>query len=299
MSEPSSASLSQYRHPLVFCVCLLAALVAANLVYSAISSDKPVLSGANGELLYVATFSGYEDEWELFEGMQSARIVDEQLEITVSDAQTAAWSTAKPRFADFDLSVTASAQAGPIDNAFGFVFYVDDEESHCDLPAIILCGIGDLLPLAGAALRQVFGTADGADYSAFMISSDGYYSLWRTEEGRSAALSAWIPSPHIKQGFNQPNRLRIVARGKVYQFSINGAPVPLCIPKDRAAASTYAGGQCIDGSLRSAYHDSERRSGKIGLIAQSTATGGGGLVLRFDDIIVHAPAAPKSGEARL
>lgn len=299
VSDSSSVSSSKFRRPLVLCLCLLAALIAANLVYSAIISDKPVLSGSHGELLYVATFSDFEGEWDLFEGTQSAQIIDEQLAITVTDAQVAVWSAAAPRFKDFDLSVTARAQAGPIDNAFGILFYLNDAESRCGLPAVILCGIGDLLPLAGAALRQIFEPAASQSYLAFLISSDGYYSLWRREAGQSAALSAWIPSPHITQGLGKINRLGMVARGGSYQFSINGEPARLCIPDDRDAASTYAGGQCIDGSLQDAYHDTERRSGRLGMIAQTTATGGGGLAARFDDLIVHAPGSPNDGEARL
>ena len=89
---------------LVFCFCLVLALIAANLMYSVLSQPTEVLSGAAGDLLYVSTFSTFNEDWDLYESQQSARIVDEQLEIEVGVAQTAAWSAASPRFEDFDAS---------------------------------------------------------------------------------------------------------------------------------------------------------------------------------------------------
>ena len=81
-------------------------------------------------------------------------------------------STARHRFRDFDLSVTAIARQGPIDNAFGVVFQVQDrEDGACDLPAVILCGVDRLLPLAGAAIRQVLHVTKANGYFAFLISS--------------------------------------------------------------------------------------------------------------------------------
>ena len=299
MDARPSARISQ-RRLLAFCACLCAGLLAANLVYSTLERAKPVLSGTGGQLLYVSAFDAYADEWDISAGQHSARIVDAQLEISVADAQTAAWSAASPRFADFDLRVTATAHEGPIDNAFGMIFHLEArDESACDLPAILLCGLGDLLPLAGAALRQVFGSSTGASYLAFLISSDGYYSLWQADGGSSLAISAWIPSPHIRPGLGQPNRLRVIARDNHYRFEINSQPAPLCIANDRGSQSTYAGGLCIDGSMRESYHVSHRRSGQLGMIAQATATGGGGPVIRFDDMLVTAPGSSGSGEARL
>ena len=270
------------------------------MIYNDLAGAAFPLGGSGGELVYLSSFSAFNEDWDLFAGSQYAQVVDEQLEISVSDASKAAWSSASPIFADFDLSVRARAQAGPIDNAFGIIFHADfADEQDCQLPAVALCGLSDLIPLAGAALRQILEPPQAAGYTAFLISSDGYYSLWRNEAGMSKALSAWIPSAAIKQGLGAENKLRVIASGADYQFYINGARVQLCLPDDREAASTYAGGQCLDGSMQDSYRDSSARSGRIGLIAQSTATGGGGVAARFDNVIVRMPGAWNADEARL
>ena len=298
-SVNSRARLSNSRL-IALSICLLAALIAANLVYSALKGRSYALTGAAGELLYVAAFSGFADEWDLYEGQQSARLVDDQLEIAVSAPQTAAWSASSAQFADFDVSVQAVASAGPLDNAFGLVFHIRSEESTgCDLPAVLLCGVEDLLPLAGAAIRQALNVQPTTEYFAFLISSDGYYSLWRTGESQTRVLSAWIASDRIRQGLGEENTIRIVAQGPRYQFYVNGAPLALCLPDDPDAASTFAAGECIDGAMQDSYLAASSNVGRLGMIAQSTASGGGGVIVRFDDMIVYSPAVIDEKEARL
>ena len=278
----------------------MVALIAANLAYAALAPKNAALDGRPGDLLYAAAFTEFADEWELYEGQQSARITDEQIELVVSAPQTATWSTARHQFGDFDVRVTAVASDGPIDNAFGLVFHLQDaDENSCEMPAIILCGIEEAFPLVGAALRQLLDINQSTDYFAFMISSDGYYSFWKNENGVMRPVSAWIPSPKINQGLNETNKIRILASHSSYQFFINNERVELCIPDDPAAASTYAGGECIDGSMRDSFRDESLSQGKLGVIAQSTATGGGGVVVRFDNLIVFSPAAQRDEDVSL
>ena len=272
-------------------VVLVGALIGANLYYAAQTRNSRVLEGAPGELLYVSSFTGFTDEWDLYSGQQSAAVVDEQLELRVASPQTATWSTARHRFRDFDMSVSAVAHAGPIDNAYGVIFHARDAaDGVCDLPAVVLCGIGDLLPIAGAARRQLFEPTDSGGHFAFLISSDGYYSLWKTESEQTILLSAWIASPLINQGLGVVNTIHVIARDSSYRFYINGAPAPLCISNDAAATSTFVGGECIDGAMQNTYYDDSAVIGELGVIAQSTATGGGGVVARFDNVLVFSPA---------
>jgi len=281
-------------------VGLLAALIAANLAYGSLSSQRSRLAGKPGELLYAAAFSEFADEWELYEGKQSARFVEEQLELLVSAPQTATWSTARHHFGALDARITALAHAGPIDNAFGLAVHLRDSDAdRCDLPAIILCGIAEAFPLAGAALRQLLDMEHGTAYLAFMISSDGYYSVWKNEGGSMRPVSAWIPSPVIQPGLNVANRIRVLAQDASYRFFINDKLVALCLPDDPAAASTYAGGECFDGQMRESFRDESLAPGKLGAIVQATATGGGGVVVRFDNLIVFSPAAPKEKDIQL
>lgn len=285
---------------IVLAILLAAALIGANLYYAAQSKNSRVLEGAPGALLFVSAFTGFTDEWDLYSGQQSAAVVDEQLELRVTSPQTATWSAARHHFRDFDMSVSAIAHAGPIDNAYGVIFHARDAaDGACDLPAVILCGIGDLLPIAGAALRQVFEPTESGGYFAFLISSDGYYSLRKTEGDETKLLSAWISSPSINQGIGAANTIRVIARESSYRFTINGAEAPLCISNDPAATSTYVGGQCIDGEMRNIYDDDSAVSGKLGVIAQATANGGGGVVVRFDNMIVFNPADPSDEDVNL
>ncbi len=281
-------------------VLLVGALIGANLYYAAQTRNSRVLNGAPGELLFVSAFTGFTDEWDLYSGQQSAAVVDEQLELRVMSPQTATWSAARHRYRDFDMSVSAVAHAGPIDNAYGVIFHARDAaDGACDLPAVILCGIGELLPLAGAALRQVFEPTENGGYHAFLISSDGYYSLWKSERERAKLLSAWIASPLINQGIGAVNTIRVIARDSSYRFYINGAEAPLCLSNDAAATSTFAGGECIDGEMRNFYYADSPVSGMLGVIAQSTATGGGGVVARFDNVLVFSPADPVDEDVNL
>ena len=305
MSESSAPATVRYKRfptwaiAVAILTLLSLVLIATNLLYASFAGQDIVLDGDNGELLYVAAFSGFTDEWELYDGQQSAKIVDEQLELRVNAPQTATWSSARHRFEDFDARVTAIASEGPIDNAFGVVFRVQDQaDGDCDLPAVILCGIEQLLPLAGAAIRQALNVTASNDYLAFLISSDGYYSLWKSENGSTKLLSAWMSSPRINQGMDVANTIRVLARDSAYSFFINRTQVELCIPDDLAAASTYAGGECVDGAMQDMYRDESLSNGKIGVIAQSTATGGPGVVLRFDNMIVFSPADPADEDAK-
>ena len=281
------------------CVILAFSLIVANIVHATLTDRVPELDGAPGDLLYVSAFSGFHDEWDLYDGQQSARIVDEELELRVASGQTATWSTARHHFRDFDLRVRATASQGPIDNALGLIYHARDRrDGECDLPAIILCEIDRLLPLVGAALRQAWPAPDPRGHYAFLISSDGYYSLWKTHAGSAKLESAWIASPHIRQGLGVENSLRVVARDSNYRFYINGAQVQVCIPAEAGAASTFVGGECIDGDMLDVYYDAARPTGKLGVIAQSTATGGGGVAARFDNLLVFSPSLPGAEDAK-
>jgi hypothetical protein len=181
VSEANSHMRLTSLRVLALSICLLAALIAANLVYSALDGRSNTLTGSAGELLYTAAFSGFADEWDLYAGQQSAHIVDEQLELSVSAPQTAAWSAARPQFADFDMRVQAVASEGPLDNAFGLVFHIrNDEPADCDMPAVLLCGVEDLLPLAGAD--------DEWRWAVDGLRAAGEYAA---ERGVSVALECW------------------------------------------------------------------------------------------------------------
>ncbi len=280
---------------------LLLALAAGNLLYAYFDRARDPLVGVPGDLLYVATFDGYLDEWDLYDGQQSASIEDGRLRLEVSSAQTESWSVARHHFVEFDISVAASAVAGPVDNAFGIVFAMQSpSEEACDLPAVIFCGIGQWSPLLSAALRQVLDPAAGPHYYAFLISSDGYYALKRIVDGAPGEfISIWIPSSSIHQDLGAENRIRVIARGSELKFFVNGAQAMLCIPNEPGASSTFTNGECIGGRMVEEYQAPDPLHGQLGLIAQATQTGGGGVVVDFDNITVFSPSAAGGEDARL
>lgn len=290
--QPSFARRWIFR--LTLLVILLALLVAVNAVYASIADTEIIREGESGDLLYVSAFDGFLDEWDLYEGQQYTQIIDDALQIGVTTPGTDAWSTAIHTFADFDVTLTAQAVEGPIDNGFGIIFrFQSGNEATCDLPMVILCGIADLSQWTNAVIRQLVDVRSGAQsnhYYTFLISSDGYYSVWKVENGVEEKLSAWIASPLINQDLDAENTIRVVGRGSQFQFFINGEQVNLCIPDNPDAVSTYSGGECIEGTMKGVLSDDSIPNGQLGAIARATLTGGSGVVVQFDNLKVFSPS---------
>lgn len=281
-------------------ILLLLALVAGNMLFANLDHGQQAIAGEPGDLLYIATFDGFIDEWDLYAGQQSAFIEEGRLRLALSSAQTASWSVARHHFAEYDISVVASAVAGPIDNAFGIVFAMQSPSQRaCDLPAVIFCGLGNWSAWLSAALRQVLDPVEGPQYYAFLISSDGYYALERITDGARKVLSTWIPSPSIHQDLGERNWIRVVALGSDLRFFVNGAQVMLCIPNELGASSTYADGECIDGRMAAGFQAPGPLHGQVGVIAQATQTGGGGVAVDFDNITVFSPSFAGGEDAKL
>ena len=292
-------SSSRWFRTVTLLALLLFALFASNGLYVLVARPSDPLSGIPGELLYVATFDDFSDEWELYEGQQSAAISESRLRLAVASPQTASWSSASHQFAEFDIRVTASASEGPIDNAFGIVFGLGgSDDDDCSLPAVILCALDNMLPLLGAAMGQIFDSADGTGYYAFLISSDGFYRLRQVQEGQQRVLSDWIPTSHIQQGLGKQNTIRVSAKGSDVTFFINGQQVMLCLPDDSASTSTFSSGECLDGSMHETYLAASAPTGKLGVIVEATQTGGGGVVVDFDNVVVISPGYPSVEDAK-
>ena len=298
-SHDKGKLLSRRPRAAAIVACLIALLALMNGLHWRVAGDSVVLRGEPGALLYAAGFDAFDDEWDLYAGTQSAAIVDGGLQLQVDAANTRAWSAVSHVFGDFDMSVDASASAGPLDNAYGVIFALAaSDERDCGLPAVILCGLADWSPLLGAAMRLAFDAQRTTSYLAFLISSDGYYSLIESRDGSERRLSDWIESDAIRQGLDAWNTARVVGRGSAYQFFINGEAAALCIPHDRQAASTYVAGECLEGSLTATYDAGETRRGQLGFIAEATQTGGAGVAARFDRLAVFSPLTPDAGDTK-
>jgi hypothetical protein len=191
------------------------------------------------------------------------------------------FSLAAPAFADFDLTVQAQAVEGPLDNGYGVIFrrqVAQPRTPGTTWSGWVVSRAEDLL--LGSTLAN-----DG--YYLFLVSSDGYYQVSRRVNGADKVLSAWIESPVVNPGFDQPNTLRVVARGSEFQFYVNGELVPLCIPDDPESISTYALGSCIQGQMLDTLVDDSLSSGQVGVVAQSFNEPG--VVVEFDNLVMFSP----------
>lgn len=295
--NPDTPSTTQNRasrplwQKLLMLVGLIVLLVIVNLLYEAAVNWQGVIAGEPESVLYTASFDDTANDWQQYDGRISASASDDALRITVGSDASTAYSAASPVFGDFDATVLATAVDGPIDNGFGVVFRLTETGDQCDMPLLVLCELANI-NLFRIPLRLLFRPADSnqTGYYMFLISSDGYYSLWRGGTGSAERISAWIPNDAIEQDLNATNRIRVVGRGDTFQFFINGQSAAVCIPNDPAQESTYFNGECLDGEMQTIWRDDTYSVGKIGVVAQSTQTGGPGVVVDFDSIIVSSPA---------
>ncbi len=215
----------------------------------------------NAPVLYATTFGNGAllEDWS----QQDRRgyitdISDEALSLTIEEVvfiaeanPEALRATNRYLFQDFDYRVQATANEGPVDNSFGVVFRQLDEET----------------------------------YYLFLISSDGFYSVWRQLPGVPLReLSTWIESDAIAQGIGAANAVRVTAQGADFQFYVNGEQLPVCIPDNPDGTSTFTGGECIDGAMLTTLTDDNIPYGKLGVIVSPFAPGQ--LTVTFDNVVV-------------
>lgn len=235
---------------------LIPALVLALLfvVWQQSASWQYIVQGESGELLYVASFSGFADEWEQAPGRNSAEILDDKLIISLGVEDAGIYAPAKPYFDNFDVTVTASTIDGPLDNGFGLIFREQDRDNHY----------------------------------VFLISADGYYRVERVQDGQREELSTWIDTPIINQGLGAENTIRVLAQGDRLQFFINNEQMPLC-PADEGSVSTYSLGECLSGELIDTLVDDTFVYGRVGLGAVSFTIPD--VQVSFDNLIVYGASS--------
>jgi hypothetical protein len=257
-------------------LALVVVLAGVILLNNAAANWHYVVSGAPGTLLYAASFDGgaadgFNGEWAQYDGRLAAQITNGVLRLSDSNPSGDPFSVASPRFADFDLHVTVRYAAGPeiggLEDGFGVIFRLQDKGNDA---------IGD------------------NDYYLFLISSDGYYRVIRRFGGERRVLSEWIDTPLINTGVGATNNLRVTAQGSEFAFYINGERVPLCIPDDPNALSTYSGGQCFGGTMQETLVDTSIADGQLGGVVIATEGGAPEVAVEFDQFVVYAPETPSA-----
>jgi hypothetical protein len=233
-------------------IVLLAGLIVARRL---VSNWHYILTGDPGELLYIATFDGFADEWNLLGRRMEPVIAGGIIHFEVDDVNQFIYQPTKPYFADFDLRIEGRAVDGPLNNSYGVVFRLRSPEN----------------------------------LYMFLVSSDGYYKVMRILDGQEKDLSTWIQSPVVNQGIGATNYLRVVASGTSFNFYINNQPVELCIPNNADGISTYTQGECRDGKMVTTLVDDSFSSGQLGPAVQSLNEPG--VVVEFDNLVVYGAEA--------
>lgn len=243
-----------------FLLILVATLVITFALSRLTSSWHYVLPVEPGQVAYVATFDHLIEDWNQYGGRLEAQVVDGVLRLNVGDIDSGPFSTTRQHFADFDLRVQATPIEGPLNNGYGVIFRLQDNDN----------------------------TSPSDDrYYLFLISSDGYYEVKRVVGRDEKLLSAWIESPLVHQGIGATNWLRVIAWGDRFQFFINGEPVQVCVPNNPEGESTYFLGECVDGVMQDTLVDGTIPSGQLGVVALSLDEPG--VVVEFDNLLVYGP----------
>lgn len=271
---------------------LLLVFLGVNALYPLAAAWRGIRSGHPGELLYAAGFDGFEDEWQQSAGRDSHLIRDGKLRISVATSSVI-YSAARPVFADFDVTVSLVVVGGAEDNeGAGLIFRLQEQLNDCDMPLKTFCDLAGLSNVFAVPLRVLFRPADDQPqgYYVFLISTDGYYSLWKRDPGGAGLtkVTVWHNSHGlINTGLNVNNRMRVVGRGDKFQFYINGQPLELCVPLPGEQPTGNAD-NCL-GEKVSVWQNSAFTSGKLGVVVNTDQRPG--TVVDFDNFIVTMPAS--------
>jgi hypothetical protein len=273
----------------------IVALFVADSVYRQAESSQLLFEGEAGDILLAESFDIPESSlWQTYAGRLSADISGGVMTMRIDNASDTAYSASAPLFNDFDVSVQASAIDGPIDNGFGLVFRLQEPVERCDMPLLALCALAEV-DILNVGLRLLFPAqaTTPSGYYMFLISSDGYYSVWKAEdifgETQASMVSTWIPSDVILQGLDAENTIRVQGIGDAFRFFINEQAVALCIPDAEGAESTYFMDTCVDGQMVTTWRDATFGDGKNWCSGKQYSDGGTGVTVAFDQVIVTQP----------
>lgn len=190
--------------------------------------EEPAEIPTGGSILYQDDFSNQNSGWDVGGGDSvDRRYANGSYEIEVFTDNYYAWANPGRSFSNLIITTTAQAVESTGEGDYG-----------------VLCRYQDT-----------------DNFYALEISEDGYYSIWKAEDGEFIALVDWEYSPAVPQ---------------------DGSPVTItaaCIGKSLSLAA--------NGVQLARVFDDSFASGDIGLIAGTWERGG--LVMGYQEIIVHQP----------
>lgn len=234
--------------------------------------ERPVAVPEPGEPLYATTFDDYLDEWDTYDGVDSAQVVE--LSSLLDDSHAGetrpmegavmrlvhgspyqgeiVWSNLARKYGAFDLTVDARLMTGQPEAAqYGVIFRHRDEQN----------------------------------FYMFRLSADGYYSLAKVTDGVEERISEWGTFDAIQQG-NAVNNIRVVGLQDAFRFYVNGVPVPLCM-RGENLTSMWAGDECFTDRLRYIYYDHAFEQGGVALAVGTFD--GTEVAVAFDNVVIVGP----------
>ena len=136
-------------------------------------------------------------------------IADGRLLVHVFSPGQLAWSASLSEWQDCHVTVSATQVSGPIDNEYGILLRMEDDES----------------------------------FLAFSVSGDGYTRVAHyADEAWSLLGPDWSPSDVVNQG-TATNLLEVTAAGSALEFRVNGQIVADLVTEETASGpiGLYAG----------------------------------------------------------
>ena len=183
---------------------------------------------ASGEVLYQDDFSSPNSGWDEFEGDNGSTFyADGAYHIQVDTEKYYVWGNASQEFDDTIITV----QAQPVK------------------------------PVGDADFGVICRYRDTDNFYALEISEDGYYAIWKQENGEFVSIVEWSASDAIPT---------------------DGSPVTI-----QAACTGDTLILAVNDTVLAEAQDSAFSHGDIGLLAGTWDTGG--VEIRFDNLTVYAP----------
>jgi hypothetical protein len=281
----------------IFLIILIVLLIGVNLLYQPVATWNAVQTGEAGELVYAAGFDGFEDEWQQYDGRLFSQIENGVLRMGLEVNDTI-YSASSPVYADFDARVTIKATDGVLENdGYGIIFRLSDsgdDENNCLRRFVIVCNLESIAFLRG--IIRLISPRPQIQQSGylFLISNDGYYSLWKLESGTYEQVTIWHYSNGIlNEGLNAENNIRVVGRGNEFQFYLNGQAALLCVPLE-GQQPTGNSDDCF-GEETLVWEDNSFSTGKLGLVV--SGENNPDTIVEFDNFTVFMPEKVEGDQA--
>lgn len=178
MSTPGDGCRSRaYCRPALLMAVVLASVLAG-------------LSGCAGEPTSDSWTTSFDDGegWNLSsDAVADVSLADGTLRVHIFSPGQLAWTSSQSDWQDCHVEVSAAQVSGPIDNEYGILMRMDDDQS----------------------------------FYAFSVSGDGYVrAAWYADGLWSLLGPDWTPSDAVNQGA-ATNRLEVIAAGTHFEFRVN------------------------------------------------------------------------------